>query len=67
MMSCIVHKEGGGPINNCWKNDLILMLSLNMIKKNEKKQKKGDQVECPKCVFNNKYFSIESKYSKDSN
>lgn len=43
------------------------MLSLNMIKKNEKKQKKGDQVECPKCVFNNKFFSIESKYSKDSN
>lgn len=31
------------------------------------KLKRGDQVECHQCVFNSKFFSVESKYPKDSN
>lgn len=34
----------GGLINICWTNNFILMLSLNMIKRNQMKLKKGDQV-----------------------
>ena len=62
MMPHVVHEEGGGPISICWTNDFILMLSLNIIKRNEKKLKKGDQVECHKCVFNSKFFSVESVF-----
>lgn len=53
-------------MNICWINDFILMLSLKMIKRNEMKLKKGDQVAGHKCAFNSKLFSIKSKYSKDS-
>lgn len=62
MVPHVVHEEGGDPISTCWRNEFILMLSLNMSKRNEMKLKKGDQVEHHKCVFNSKFFSVASVF-----